>query len=181
MVRFYNHVNARPSEIPKYIPAEAVERSKVLKLKIGCKVLMTMNSTGDNPDVQFCTGQVGIVVGFKETRKEFFPVIPVILFNDGRQFPVSTLQLTCHVRDVDMYYVVEQIPMIIAYGATVHRVQGLSLHNLRIDFSRYFADGQHYTSLSRATTLEGLELVNFDHTKIKNNSAVQKFYQNFLN
>jgi ATP-dependent DNA helicase PIF1 len=50
-----------------------------------------------------------------------------------------------------------QIPVIPAWALTIHKAQGLTLENVRIDLERgAFASGQTYVALSRARSLEGL-------------------------
>lgn len=52
-----------------------------------------------------------------------------------------------------------QIPLALGYAATIHKSQGMSLDDVRIDFGRgTFAPGQAYVALSRATSIAGLSL-----------------------
>jgi hypothetical protein len=52
-----------------------------------------------------------------------------------------------------------QIPLLPAWAITIHKAQGLSLDDVRIDLGRgAFAAGQLYVALSRARTLDGLSL-----------------------
>lgn len=53
----------------------------------------------------------------------------------------------------------QQIPLILAWAVTIHKAQGLTLSDVRVDMgSGAFAPGQAYVALSRAQTLEGLSL-----------------------
>lgn len=52
-----------------------------------------------------------------------------------------------------------QVPLALAWAVTIHKSQGLTLEQVRVDMERgAFASGQAYVALSRATTLEGLSL-----------------------
>ena len=53
----------------------------------------------------------------------------------------------------------KQIPLILAWAVTIHKAQGLTLEDVRIDLGRgAFAMGQTYVALSRARTMAGLSL-----------------------
>jgi hypothetical protein len=53
-----------------------------------------------------------------------------------------------------------QIPVTHAWALTIHKAQGLTLNEVRLDFGDgAFAPGQAYVALSRVRTLEGLSLV----------------------
>jgi ATP-dependent exoDNAse (exonuclease V) alpha subunit len=52
-----------------------------------------------------------------------------------------------------------QIPLTLAWAVTIHKAQGLSFDDVRVDMGRAaFAPGQAYVALSRARTLDGLSL-----------------------
>ena len=52
-----------------------------------------------------------------------------------------------------------QIPLIPAWAITIHKAQGLTLSDVRVDLGEgAFSEGQTYVALSRAKTLDGLSL-----------------------
>ena len=76
-----------------------------------------------------------------------------------------------------MSRVKSKFPITVAYSITIHKSQGLTLHNVVADIGNYvFTCGQSYVALSRVSNLAGLNLINFDPRSIKAlNSAVAEY------
>ena len=73
-----------------------------------------------------------------------------------------------------------QFPLKLAFACTIHKVQGATLDKIVVSFKNRFSSGQAYVALSRARTLEGLQLLDFDSDKIRANIHVQKEMQRIL-
>ena len=69
-----------------------------------------------------------------------------------------------------------QIPLILAWALSIHKAQGQTLDHVRVDLGRVFEKGQAYVALSRATTMEGLQVLNFDPNKVQAHERVRSFY-----
>ncbi|MGA1456707.1 MAG: ATP-dependent DNA helicase [Arenicellales bacterium] len=72
-----------------------------------------------------------------------------------------------------------QFPFILAWAVTIHKAQGLTLENVRIDLGRgMFAPGQAYVALSRCRTLDGISFNrSLSVSDIKCDPVIQSFYQ----
>lgn len=70
-----------------------------------------------------------------------------------------------------------QLPLMLAWSLSIHKSQGQTLPKVKVDLRRVFEKGQAYVALSRAVSREGLQVVNFDRTKILAHDKVIEFYK----
>jgi ATP-dependent DNA helicase PIF1 len=69
-----------------------------------------------------------------------------------------------------------QFPITLGYAITIHKSQGMSLDRMILDCDGIFADGQFYVGISRARSLEGLSIINFEPKYIKADQDAVDFY-----
>ncbi|CAD0046291.1 unnamed protein product [Aureobasidium pullulans] len=71
-----------------------------------------------------------------------------------------------------------QIPLILAWALSIHKAQGQTLDRVKVDLGKVFEKGQAYVALSRATSMQGLQVLRFDPRKVVAHEKVRTFYQN---
>jgi len=131
-----------------------------LILKIGAQVMMTSNDR----EKRFINGTVGRV---EELSYENGTPVASIRLTTGKLIDIGpnswemfkfnyhekTRKITTEVAGT-----YTQLPLILAWGITIHKSQGKTFDRLAIDLPQSFAHGQTYVALSRATSLEGIVL-----------------------
>src|SRR4051812_777316 len=129
-----------------------------LELRVGARVMAMKN----DPEGRWYNGSLGTVMGLGEGG------VSVRFDRSGDEHLVSGAEWTkvrqewnddsqsIENRPVGAY---RQIPLIPAWAITIHKAQGLTLDDVRLDLgSGAFAPGQVYVALSRVRTLAGLSL-----------------------
>jgi hypothetical protein len=70
-----------------------------------------------------------------------------------------------------------QVPLRLAWAITMHKSQGSTLDLVICDLKGCFTTGQAYVALSRAKTMQGLQIKNFDPKVVTTDPLVEGFYQ----
>jgi hypothetical protein len=166
--------------------------TSVLQLKLGCRIMLTRNldvadglSNGAqgtltgilknaNSDqvkvlmVKFDTERIG-----HETRiRSKYDLNPFPNYSTPVERTEASFSLSKTKKNVSATR--KQFPIRLCWACTVHKIQGQSLDEVFVSFEGRFSDGQAYVALSRARSLNGLHLNNFDNNKIKVSKLVQQ-------
>ncbi|KAJ3552575.1 hypothetical protein NM688_g4082 [Phlebia brevispora] len=80
------------------------------------------------------------------------------------ELPNGELQVSRTQRLTDF---IRQLPLILAWAMSIHKSQGQTLERCKVDLGRIFEKGQAYVALSRATSLDGLQVLNFNPNKVQ--------------
>lgn len=129
---------------------------ELLILKVGARIMMVKNDKGK----KWVNGTLGTVIRLGQDRiwvnlddnKGDHEVTREGWDNIRYEWDAGSNGIKAKV--VGSY---SQIPVIPAWALTIHKAQGLTLENVRIDLATgAFAAGQAYVALSRARDLEGL-------------------------
>ena len=70
----------------------------------------------------------------------------------------------------------EQIPLRLAWALTIHKSQGSTLDYVVCDLQGCFTSGQAYVALSRARSMQGLQIRNFSSKHVTADPLVEAFY-----
>ncbi|KAK7476044.1 hypothetical protein BaRGS_00032671 [Batillaria attramentaria] len=153
---------AYTSSLDKLCPAHSI-----LHLKLGAQVLLCKNL-----DVQrgLVNGARGIVTGFDGSDS-----LPVVKFVCGVTEVIKPSRWVFKM-GMGMMVARRQIPLKLAWAISIHKSQGMTLDCVEISLARVFESGQTYVALSRAKSLEGLRVLNFDTSCVRANADVLRFY-----
>ena len=96
------------------------------------------------------------------------------LANPAHRYPVPRFRQRIEIRGASYSILRQQFPLQLAYGVTVHHVQGCTVQKaIACLGGTFFASGQAYVALSRVRTLNDLVLWGFHPSAI----YLEPFYQ----
>lgn len=127
-----------------------------LFLKKGAVVMLTRNKYYDREEgeedagVEYVNGTLGVI----EYVKEDSIVVTTV---EGRRINVEQADWEIEENNVVKAWI-RQYPLKLAWAVTVHKSQGMSLDEARIDLGKAFEFGQGYVAVSRVRSLAGLRL-----------------------
>ncbi|XP_048353210.1 ATP-dependent DNA helicase PIF1 isoform X2 [Sphaerodactylus townsendi] len=143
--------------------------SSIIELKLGAQVMLTKNLDVSRGLVN---GARGVVIGFETEGKG----LPKVRFLCGVTTLVG-LERWVLKGPAGTHLTRQQLPLKLAWAISIHKSQGMSLDCVEISLARVFECGQAYVALSRARSLTGLRVLDFDPSAVKANSCVLHFYR----
>lgn len=170
---------------------------------IGCQVMLTQNEAPGG----FVNGDIGVVIGLRcatqeelDERDEHLPPLAAVteverkcrLAECSQRFPFvqfrrsnrrgDTARLVLPLNAGRRLYRVGKavrraLPLKLAWAITVHKSQGMSIPQLTVELGNAFDEGQCYVAISRAQTLDGLCIRNFDAERVKVSFEAMRFHE----
>lgn len=143
---------------------------EALELKPGAQVMLLINYM---PGAGLVNGSRGVVTELG-TSRDFVRV----MFANGQDVVVE--RHAQEVRDEKNVLLAsrQQFPLRLAWSITIHKSQGSSIDRLIANMDGTFEKGQAYVALSRARSLEGLQVVGLEWHHIKTSEDVKEFMKN---
>lgn len=121
-----------------------------LRLKVGARVMVTVNLKDESGDLYAVNGTMGTVAVINGA-------FVIVNTDDGRPISIQRFEWTDGEGGRSSATVV-QFPLRLAWASTIHKAQGLSLDAALIDARATREPGQTYVALSRVRSLAGLYL-----------------------
>ena len=70
----------------------------------------------------------------------------------------------------------EQVPLRLAWALTIHKSQGQTLDKVQVSLEGCFERGQAYVALSRARSVQGLQVKGFNVKRVKTDALAREFH-----
>lgn len=157
--------------LEEYLPQLDDAVSNLIMLKVGAQVMLCVNlDVGEG----LVNGSRGVITEINETLNKEYSHTVKVRFLNGMLVTISP----------NVWEIVDkkgkasrtQIPLVLAWAITIHRVQGTTLDYAVVDCGpSVFTYGQAYVALSRVRSIKGLFLSEFYIGSLKTNRHALRY------
>ncbi|KAM9129875.1 ATP-dependent DNA helicase PIF1 isoform 3-T3 [Pangshura tecta] len=176
------HVNMELTEVRRQTEKSFISLLRTIRLgrctdEVTRQLLQTATNRVERDGIlatRLCTHKDDVELT-NERRLQQLPGLPRVRFLCGVT-EVIRLERWVFKGPSGMYLSRQQLPLKLAWAISIHKSQGMSLDCVEISLSRVFESGQAYVALSRARSLEGLRVLDFDPNVVRANPYVLQFY-----
>lgn len=137
-----------------------------LELAVGAQVMLVKNL---DTRAGLVNGSRGVVVGVSP------PNGATVQFRCGTRHFCGPVKFTSTMHGLGEANRT-QVPLKLAWALSAHKSQGCTLDYAKVDLRGTFAAGQAYVALSRARTMDGLQIVGYDPGCARTDPAVVAFH-----
>lgn len=140
-----------------------------LFIKVGALVMLRQN----DPKQRWVNGSTGYV-------RDINPSEITIELLSGRTVKVEKVTYSMlNAEGVPVAHATN-FPLSLAYAATIHKAQGMTLDRVMVNLSNLWEPGQAYVAVSRAVDPKGLRVEAWSPNSIKADPLVQRFYESLV-
>ena len=139
-----------------------------IQVKKGAFVMLRRNDF----DGKYVNGSLGYI---HEIGEDYLK----IMLDNGSIIKIKETDFTLLDADGKPVAQAFNFPITLAYAATIHKAQGMTLDRAVIDLRKLWEPGQAYVALSRLSSSEGLSLIGWNPQSIKTSQVVNDFYNSF--
>ena len=160
----YENGTKTSNKISKLISDSSGSLEEELILVKNCRIILIKNSDQDS----------GIVNGLIGEYVNHSDIILQMKLDDNKVIPIPKIKQRINSLESNGTFVYRiQFPILVAYAATVHRVQGATLEKSHLYLDEtMFSEGQAYVALSRTKKLDNIHILNFSTNAFKTNLEV---------
>lgn len=146
-----------------------------LELKVGAKVMFVKNDMEQG----YVNGTQGVIIRFDQNNERTPPFTPIVETIDGDIIAADPYAWQL-LEGEQVIAEVKQIPLRLAWAITIHKSQGMTLNEAKVDLGRCFEAGQGFVALSRLKDIEGLHIENIGMQALVLNPLAIKANSRFM-